>query len=477
MRRWQVGTACVVFGLLAVAPIAWGQPAPAARPVMPNIVLILADDLGIGEVGAYGQREIQTPSIDRLAVQGLRFRQFYSANPLCAPARCALMTGRHVGHCRVWGNDVDYLRPDDVTMAEVLKAGGYATGAFGKWGLSFNDKPESFPTSQGFDEFFGFLDQRHAHNYFPTFLVHNAGERVPLPNVVPDERKYGEGDASVEKVYADDVIAERALEWVKANKDKRFFLYYTPTLPHINNEGAKAADGGFEVPDLGPYKDKDWPLPKKAYAAMITRLDANVGRLMALLDELKIADRTLVMFTSDNGATFLKSANDGRTNVVGDWFNGRGPYRGYKYDVYEGGVRVPTIVRWPGRIKPGSVTDEIGYFPDLLPTFASLAGLIPPKGGDGISLGSLLLGQDRPLPKRDFLYWYAVDWPSEAVREGRWKAVWTKKNNALVAELFDLEADPGEQANVSEAHPDVMARLDAIRKREGSQRTPILELK
>jgi len=477
MRRRTAIAVLLVAGMLSCAMRASAQPPPPAKPVMPNIVLIVADDLGIGEVGVYGQREIQTPSIDRLASQGLRFRQFYSANPLCAPARCALMTGRHVGHCRVWGNDVDYLRPEDVTLAEVLQKGGYATGLFGKWGLSKNDKPESFPTSQGFDEFFGFLDQRHAHNYFPTFLVHNAGERVPLPNVVPNEMAYGMGDATGEKVYSDDMIAERARDWVRANKDTRFFLCYTPTLPHINNEGAKAPDGGFEVPDLGIYQDKDWPLPKKSYAAMITRLDANVGRLMALLDDLKLADRTIVMFTSDNGSTFLKSANDGRTNIVGDWFNGRGPYRGYKYDVYEGGIRVPTIVRWPGRIKPGSVTDEVGWFPDIFPTFIGLAGMIAPPGGDGISLGRLFLGVDQPPPERDFLYWYVTEWPQEAVRQGNWKAVWTIKDKALVPELFDLDADPGEQHDVSGAHHDIMTRLDAIRKREGASKPSILGLK
>jgi len=199
--------------------------------------------------------------------------------------------------------------------------------------------------------------------------------------------------------------------------------------------------------------------------------------ILILADDLGIAGNTLVLFTSDNGSTFLKSANDGRTNIVGDWFNGRGPYRGYKYDVYEGGIRVPAIVRWPGHIEPGSVTDQIGTFQDMLPTFAHLAGQIPPPGLDGISLGHLFLGLGQPLPARDFLYWYVSEWPSEAVRQGRWKAVWTKKNNALVPELFDLDADPGEQHDVSGAHSDILASLDAIRKREGAQKTPILELK
>ena len=471
MRRAIVASIPLLLVAAVLAAVAPTRQTPAA-PERPNFVLILADDLGYGEVGAFGQAEIQTPHIDGLARQGLRFRQFYSSNPLCAPARCSLMTGRHVAHCRVWGNDAGYLFDEDVTVAEVLDRAGYTSGVFGKWGLSWNDHPESFPTNQGFARFFGYLDQRHAHSYFPTFLVRDAGERVPLDNVVPNEGKYGQGDATVEKTYSDDLIADEALAFVRENKDRRFFLYYAPTVPHINNEGAKAADGGFEVPDLGIYKDRPWPLPKKSYAAMISRLDTNVGRILALLKELDLERNTVVLFTSDNGSTFLKSADDGKTNIVGDWFNGRGPFRGYKYDVYEGGIREPTILRWPGRVPEGGTTNAIGWFPDLLPTFAEMAGAPVPQGVDGRSLAAIFSGGEMDTAERE-LYWYAQDWPSEAVRAGRWKAVWTRGGT----ELFDLVADPSETHNVAPAHPEELARLEAIRVRERGERPPMVPVK
>ena len=446
--------AAVALLALAVAP------APAQQQARPNFVFILADDLGYREIGPFGQRDIQTPSLDRMAREGMRLTRFYSGSPLCAPARSTLMTGMHTGHGRVRDHDRDYLRPEDVTLAEVLKQAGYTSGLFGKWGLSFNDKPESFPTRQGFDRFYGYLDQRHAHNFYPRFLISDE-DTVRLPNEVPDEGKYGQGDATREVEWSHDRIVDESLRFIRENRGRPFFAYLALTIPHINNEGMKGPDGGFEIPDLGVYRDRDWPLPVKSYAATVTRLDTDVGRVLALLKELGIDENTVVVFTSDNGPTFLRSATYNGTDVIGEWFDGNGSMRGLKADVWEGGIRVPTIVRWPGRVAAGTESDQIGYFPDVMPTFAEMAGVSAPRNIDGISLVPTLVGRVSRQERAQPLFWWLPSRKSRAALDGRWKGVWLGGESAL----YDLESDPAETQDVKDRHPDVFRRLDDFARR------------
>ena len=269
---------------------------PALRAAPPNIIFIMADDLGYGDLGCFGQRRIQTPQIDRLARQGMRFTDFYAGSTVCAPSRCVLMTGYHTGHAFIRGNGKDNLRPSDVTVAEVLKPAGYATGLIGKWGLG-HEGSSGLPTRQGFDQFYGYLDQHHAHNYYPSFLVRNES-RVALNNVVPREGKFGQGVASKKVDYSHDLITREALAFVDRHHDRPFFLYWSLTIPHANNE---ARAKGMEVPDYGIYSDRAWPEPQKGHAAMITRMDSDVGRLLARLEHHGIADNTVIFFTSDNG--------------------------------------------------------------------------------------------------------------------------------------------------------------------------------
>lgn len=294
--RYRRITAFLLAAGWALLLGAENEAASAEGRRAPNIIFILADDLGYGDLGCYGQKEIQTPNLDRMAAEGVQFTDFYAGSTVCAPSRCVLMTGLHLGHCYIRGNGKLNLRPSDVTVAEVLKEAGYATGLAGKWGLG-HENSTGLPTRQGFDSFFGYLDQHHAHNYYPSFLVRNE-ERVPLKNVVPKEGIYGQGVATQKVTYSADLIAEEALKFVDAHKDEPFFLYWAATLPHANNEAGKK---GMEIPDYGRYADKDWPEPQKGLAAMISRLDSDVGRLLERLKQHGIDENTIVMFSSDNG--------------------------------------------------------------------------------------------------------------------------------------------------------------------------------
>ena len=361
-------SAVVLFFWVFACVALWGQ---VAQP--PNVILILADDLGYGDLGCYGQQRIATPHLDRMAREGMRFTQFYAGSTVCAPSRCVLMTGLHTGHCFIRGNGKDNLRPHDVTLAELLQGAGYRSGLIGKWGLG-HEGTEGVPTRQGFDYFFGYLDQHHAHNYYPSFLMRNE-QRVPLPNVVPGEGPWGQGVAREKRSYSHDLLMEEALTFVERNSAAPFFLYLALTIPHANNEAGKA---GMEVPDLGDYRDRDWPEPQKAHAAMISRMDRDVGRLFDRLRELELDERTVVLFSSDNGP-HREGGNDP------EFADSNGPLRGIKRSLHEGGIRVPLLVRWPGQIAAGSVSTWIGGFQDILPTVVSLAGLAAPDGLDGIS--------------------------------------------------------------------------------------------
>src|SRR6516162_1054573 len=336
----------------------------ADKPSRPNIILILADDLGYGDVGCYGQKRIQTPQIDRLAAEGMRFTQCYAGSTVCAPSRCALMTGLHSGHGTVRGNALVPLAPEDVTVAEVLKEANYATALIGKWGLG---EPGStgIPNRKGFDYFFGYLNQQHAHNYYPDYLWKNQ-EKVNLAgNVVKNNV------ATERAQYSHDLFTNQALGFLDSRKrltpDKPFFLYLAYTIPHANNERGRAEGNGMEVPSDAPYSGRPWPQAQKNHAAMITRLDADVGKLLERLKVLGLDEQTIIFFSSDNGPHKEGGADP-------KFFQSAGALRGHKRDLTEGGIRVPMIVRWPGKIKAGTVSDQVWAFWDFLPTAAELAG-------------------------------------------------------------------------------------------------------
>jgi arylsulfatase A-like enzyme len=414
----------------------------------PNIILIHADDLGYGDLSSYGQRKFKTPNIDRLAAEGMRFTQYYAGSTVCAPSRSALMTGQHTGHTRIRGNARHPLLPEDVTVAEVLKStpgAAYKTALIGKWGLG-EAGTTGVPNRQGFDYFFGYLNQRHAHNYYPTFLWRDD-ERIKLRNVVPDEDEEGSGVSTNRVDYAHDLMAEESLKFIERNIGGPFFLYLAFTIPHANNE---AKNKGMEVPDLGEFAGENWPDQEKAKAAMITRMDRDVGRLMALLKKLGIDDNTLVLFTSDNGPHREGGADP-------DFFDSNGPLRGIKRDLYEGGIRVPMIARWPKRIKAGAKSDQVWAHWDLLPTLAEIAGVKPPAGIDGISMSNALLG--RRQRNHEFLYWeFHERGFSQAARTGDWKAVRKSPDSPL--ELYDLKNDLGEQNDVAAKHPGVVKKIE-----------------
>jgi arylsulfatase A-like enzyme len=449
----------LVLGLLALAAELPAYSAEgAAAPGKPDIIFILADDMGWGELGCYGQKVIGTPAIDRMASEGIRFTRFYAGSTVCAPSRSVLMTGLHTGHTRVRGNaglkdtSPQSLRDEDVTVAEVLRKAGYRTACIGKWGLGLPGE-EGVPERQGFDEFFGFLSQHHAHNHYPDYLYRN-GEKVPIPNVVTPVGEGGAGYATKRVQYAGDLFAEEALAFVERNRDRPFFLYLAVTVPHANNERGGALKDGMEVPDHGVYAGRDWPDPQKGHAAMISRLDSDVGRLRGKLEELGIASRTVVFFSSDNGPHKEGGAKP-------EFFDSNGPLRGIKRDLTDGGIRVPCIAWWPGRIRP-AVSDHIGCFWDFLPTAADLAGAEVPSAIDGLSLAPALLGMG-VQKKHDSLYWeFHEGGASQAVLlEGRWKGIRLKRRDAPI-QLHDLESDPGEERDVAGEHPEIVRRIEEV---------------
>jgi len=456
-REWLRNAGLAAGGGLLANSCAGAAKAGTVGKRRPNIIYIMADDLGYGDLGCYGQKIIQTPRIDRIAEEGIRFTQCYAGSTVCAPSRCSLMTGLHTGHCWIRGNARVPLRPEDVTVAELLKEQGYTTGLIGKWGLG-NEETTGVPNKQGFDYFFGYLDQGHAHNYYPDHLWRNE-ERVELPeNVQSTEHK---GLAVEKTTYSHDLVAQEALEFVERHRDEPFFLYLALTTPHANNEGGRATGNGMEVPDYGVYADKNWPDPQKGHAAMITRMDRDVGRLMDRLNELGIEEDTIVFFTSDNGTHKEGGADP-------EFFNSSGPLRGYKRDLYDGGIRVPMIVRWPGTLNTGQTSDQVWAFWDFLPTAVELAGGEPPKDVDGVSMVQTLRllgmgGIKRMQVQHEYLYWEFHEREfSQAVRHGDWKAV--RKGNNQPVELYDLSTDIGETTNIANEHLDMVTRMEGYLK-------------
>ena len=437
----------------------------------PNIVFIMADDLGYGDLGCYGQEKIRTPNINRLAASGLKFTNAYAGCTVCAPSRSVLMTGYHMGHTSVRSNPGGVpILPEDVTVAEVLKSAGYATGIFGKWGLG-DIGTDGHPNKQGFDEFCGYLHQVHAHYYYPEFIYRNS-EELPLE---------GNADGGRE-TYAPDVITEHALEFIREHKDEPFFLYVPSVIPHLEllvPEDSMAEYRG-KFPEDKPYRDRRdhyaaQDEPHTALAGMITRLDRDVGRIMATLAELGLEDDTIVFFTSDNGAATPLWDDD--------YFGSTGGLRGHKQNFYEGGIRTPFIARWPDKI-PRGVSEHLTAFYDFLPTAAELAGAQTPEGLDGISIVPTLLGAGaagREQATHEFLYWelprydaqtatFRDEAPRQAVRMGEWKVVRPEPDGEL--ELYNLREDPAETSNVASAHPEVMAKIETYLQTARSEPRP-----
>ena len=434
-RRDFLKRAALAAGAAAFAARAFAEAKPADRP---NIIFILADDLAMGDVGCYGQKLIKTPHMDQMAAEGTRYTQAYCGTSVCAPSRTSLMTGLHLGHAPSRGNKKPPgaaegqwpLPAGTLTVAEVLKGRGYATACMGKWGMGMFDTTGS-PLKKGFDHFFGYNCQRHAHSYFPKYL-YNDDKRIELDG----------------KTYAQNQIQGDVEKWVRSVKDRPFFLFYSVTLPH----------GSYEIDDLGEYAGRQgWTKLQKTYAAMVTRLDSDLGRLVKLLKELGIDDRTLVMLAGDNGSSFSP------TSEIGKLFDQTmgGKLRGIKRSMYEGGLRQAALARWPGAVPAGRLSDEPWAFWDFLPTAAELAGAKLPDAykPDGFSLVSFLKGG--PAPKRDYFYWELHEGrPIQAVRFGTWKAV--KNGPSAGIELYDLAKDAAETTDLAAKRPDLVAQAEAL---------------
>ena len=443
-------------------PTALLLPALLASPLLsqeaPNVILVLADDLGYGELGSYGQEHIETPNLDRLAAEGMRFTQHYSGAPVCAPSRYVLMTGRNSGHATIRNNlkvqseGQTPIPSGELTLGELLKGAGYATGVFGKWGLGFPGS-EGDPLAQGFDRFFGYNCQVHAHNFYPRYLW-SDDETVDLE---------GNDRGLTGAQYSHDVIEAELLDFIRANKDRPFFCYVPSTIPHLALQVPESTLAQYRGRwEETPYEGRSYlphPTPRAAYAAMITHLDASLGRIMELLQELELEERTLVLFTSDNGATHLNP------QVDVEFFKSSGALRGLKGSVYEGGVRVPLIARWKGQVPAGATSSHLSAFEDYMPTLAAVAGVELSTGTDGISFLPTLLGEPEAQEQHEYLFWDFPGYGGQiAVRRGRWKAVrrGLKKNADAPLELYDLENDPGEGTDVAVDHPDIALEMARI---------------
>lgn len=448
----------------------------------PNIIYILADDLGYGDLGCYGQKTLTTPNIDRLAAEGMKFTRHYAGSTVCAPSRCVLMTGLHTGHCRVRGNDPWIIPDGDVTVPNLLRGAGYHTACIGKFGLG-KPLPLDDPRRKGFDEFFGYVGTSHAHNFYTRALIRD-GKTVDLPNTViegssknvqdyqgsdlagtgvapPDGRK-----AWVPQLLADDVqryLGERA------RAKQPFFLYYALNIPHTNNEAGKGSPlgHGMECPGYGEFKDRDWPDAEKGFAQFIRFLDNEVGRVTARLRELGIAENTLVMFASDNGP----HQEGGHKS---DFFDSNGGFKGIKRDMTDGGIRVPFIAWWPGKVKAGVVSEHVGGFQDLLPTVAELSGTKLTAETDGISYAPTLLGLGGQM-QHSHLFWdFNEQGGKRAVLKWPWKLIYlntgggaksmkgTAKARPLEKLLHNLETDSGEERNLAAEKPGIVAELEKL---------------
>ena len=452
----------------------------------PNIIYIMTDDLGYGDLGCYGQQVVETPHLDKMAAEGMRFTDHYSGHTVCRPSRLVLWTGQHVGHTGLIGNRARSLTGMEATVARRLKAAGYATGGVGKWALGNVDRPSEIdnlghPNQNGFDYWFGYLNQGNAHNFYPTFLWENK-KQVPLPGNVIGDYPNGRGRvASVKETYSHDRMTDAALQFIRKHQRQPFLLHIHWTIPHANNEGGRVTGDGMEVPDYAQYASKDWPNPEKGFAAMVSRMDGDVGRLMDLLKELGLDEKTIVFFTSDNGP----HQEGGHQH---EFFNSNGVLKGYKRSMHDGGIRVPLIVRWPGKIKAGSVSDHRSAFWDFLPTACDLAGLPTPEsykmdarnGIDGISYLPTLRGLGEKQQEHKYLYWASQEGEtSVGMRMGNWKLVQyrgkrqgKKSGNSSSPvppewRLYDLSGDPGEESDLSGQRPDIVKKMLGLLEMDG----------
>ena len=420
-------------GILGLLPVA--SPAAESSPQAdkkPNIIFILLDDAGIGDISAYGCKYGVTPNIDRLAAEGMKFNSAYSGSAVCAPSRCVLMTGQHTGHALRRSNQSKVgllsLPAEQPTVARLLKKAGYATGGFGKWGLG-NPGTTGVPENLGFDVFFGYYDQVHAHEYYTDYLVRNS---VKVP--------YQQSGNHTWQDYSHTHIVDETLKFIEENKDRPFFCYAAWTPPHDE----------WVIPDNAPFSDKPWPLEMRNYAAMVALADKDVGRLMQKLQELGIADNTLVMFSSDNGAN----------NECVEQLGSTGGLRGYKRLLYEGGIRAPLIASWPGKIQPGTTSDLKTTFVDFLSTAADVIGAPAPSSTDGISILPTLLGKEQSK-LHDALYFEIYEpYFQQSARLGDWKGY--RLGTKAPLELYDLKADPAETTNLAAAHPEIVSKIEAI---------------
>jgi arylsulfatase A len=451
--------------LLALIAFFFTSPVHAGNVKKPNIIYILADDLGYAELSCYGQTKIRTTNLDKMAAQGLRFTQHYAGNAVCAPSRCVLMTGLHSGHAYIRSNKEtkpdgqEPIPADTVTIARLLRAAGYTTGMIGKWGLGMHDSSGD-PQKQGFDHSFGYYCQRHAHNHYPAFLWRNA-QKAPLE---------GNPGGATGLRHSHDLFEREALAFVRKHKDEPFFLYLPFTIPHVAlqvpEDSLAEYKGKWEdAPYLGGKGYQPHAHPRAAYAAMVTRMDRTIGRILDLLQELGLDENTIVMFSSDNGPT-----HDGVGGSDSLFFRSAGLLRGFKGSLFEGGVRVPMIARWPGRTQPGRTTDHVSGFQDVMPTLCEIAGAKTPKSIDGISFLPTILGKGEQR-KHEFLYWEFPGYGGQqAVRLGDWKAIRQNihKGN-LKIQLFNLADDIGETTDVAANHPDIVERVATIMR---EQHTP-----
>ncbi|MGB0154370.1 MAG: arylsulfatase [Verrucomicrobiales bacterium] len=432
----------------------------------PNFIFILADDLGYGDLGCFGSEHIKTPHLDRMAAEGMKLTDFYSGATVCAPSRCVLMTGLHMGHCWVRGNannqNKQTLQPGEITVPGELKKAGYATALFGKWGLGELDSV-GHPMKHGFDDFYGYLNQRHAHNFYPEFII-DQYEKVMLRNKYAPEwikmrteqgkEDDGAGWATEETKldYVPDLVMERTYKWLEEVRDQPFFLYLSINMPHANNEATRGTGDGQEVPDYDIYADKDWSNPDKGQAAMITRMDGYVGKVIELLKDWGIADNTLIMFTSDNGP-HTEGGNDM------EFFNANGPVRGMKRDLTDGGIRVPTIAWWPGTVPAGSVSDRPAYFGDVLATACELAGLQLPEGRDSLSFLPTLMGE-KDQETAPYLYWESYEkGGKQALRFGKWKVVKEPWIGGPI-QLYNVVDDIGEEKDLAGQLPEIVQQAE-----------------
>jgi arylsulfatase A len=443
--------------VIAVQPMAATSP-PASAAGRPNVIFILADDLGYGDLGCYGQERIKTPNIDRMAAEGMRFTQHYSGSTVCAPSRCTLMTGMHTGHAVIRDNEGGFgakpLGPSDVTVAQVLKQAGYATAVIGKWDMA-GPSARGIPNQHGFDYSFGYLHSSRAHNHYPDYLWRN-GQKVIL-----EGNQNGQGTQ-----YSHDLFTQEALEYIEQERGLPFFLYLAYTLPHaeltVPEDSLKPYRGTFPEEPFETKSSWEWrpgryrpqENPMAAFAGMVSRMDRDVGRLLTKLEEQGLGRDTLVIFASDNGPHREGGATP-------QFFGSSGPLRGLKRDLYEGGIRVPFIARWPGKIEPDSTTDHVSAFWDFLPTCAELAGTDVPEGIDGLSVVPTLLGQPDRQEMHESLYWEFKE--KRAVRLGDWKAVRLGGEDGKL-ELYNLGNDIAEEHDLSEQHPEIIARIGEVMK-------------